>query len=114
MLRKLPAERCRELHPLPKFLVMAEAYIEDVSFAYETSLKSRNSTIEFCFFNAAALLSISGGENFEIYGLINMPTHPSEGSRLANYYQNDKHSSRDWEIYYFCYIHLDFPFIYSN
>ena len=78
-------------------LYLLYLYIEDIQFAYETSCKSRNSTIEFCFFNAAALLSISGGENFEIYGLINMPTHPSEGSRLANYYQNDKHSSRDGE-----------------
>ena len=66
-----------------------------------------------CFFNAAALLSISGGENFEIYGLINMPTHPSEGSRLANYYQNDKHRSRDCEhLICISVIHFDFPFIY--
>ena len=35
---------------LLKFLVMAEAYIEDVAFAYETSWKSRNSTIELVLF----------------------------------------------------------------
>ena len=50
MMRKLPAERGRELHPSPNFLVMAEAYIEDVSFADETSWKSRNSTIRLVVF----------------------------------------------------------------
>ena len=49
-MRKLPVERSRELHPSPNFLVMAEAYIADLSFAYETSWKSRNSTIELVLF----------------------------------------------------------------